>query len=768
MATSKPSKSFARLLAKSTEDERSPRAGETLCGHTMMVLESARVLLDARGESTLHAHGLSIDLLPKLRRIVLLAAALHDLGKANDQFQRMLRNKGASQLVRHEALSWWLCAKGQPLHEWLVGNDREDGERVLLAALMVAAGHHRKFTENAINCEGGTGAKIQILLNHMDFATLLRALSRELHIGKPPSFSAPMEVCMGPSALKRQLEYWEQVANLTISDRALASLVVAAKPLLIAADVAGSTFACTAEKFAWLRAQLERCRSADEIEAIVAERLNGKALRPFQEQVRDASATVTLVRAGCGSGKTVAAYAWAARQHPNRALWVTYPTTGTAAEGYRGYLNELVKRKVLDARLESGRAVVDYEIFSLNEPDNVNREFDRLDALRVWGEDVIACTVDTVLGLLQNHRKGHYAWPSLAQSAVVFDEIHAYDDALFGALMRWLEALPGIPALLMTASLPDGRLRQLESVVHRVHGRSLNVIDGPETLETLRRYRLRTVKIWDEAFRAVVQAVRDRKKVLWVSNTVDRCIAVAGKLLSASIEGGGLMKEQVLVYHSRFRYEDRVQRHRDVVAAFDPAVTDGRVACTTQVAEMSLDLSADLLLMDLAPVSAMIQRLGRLNRRSDPDNPAPVADALVLPFNGPPYDDRAKMQAADQWVRTLEGRESSQRDLIGAWNSSNEGSGGAVASKWLDSHYHTEVGDLRESDVGMSVLLPDDVDRVQRKRSDAVRCAVPMMPPKGCNWLAWRRVGWLPVPPVDGPGSIEYDPFLGARWRMST
>ena len=67
-----------------------------------------------------------------------------------------------------------------------------------------------------------------------------------------------------------------------------------------------------------------------------------------------------------------------------------------------------------------------------------------------------------------------------------------------------------------------------------------------------------------------------------------------------------------LVYHSRFRYCDRVRQHGAVIDAFRgnaPAL-----AICSQVAEMSLDLSASLLVTDLAPVPALIQRLGRLNR----------------------------------------------------------------------------------------------------------------------------------------------------------
>ena len=57
---------------------------------------------------------------------------------------------------------------------------------------------------------------------------------------------------------------------------------------------------------------------------------------------------------------------------------------------------------------------------------------------------------------MQNNKRGLFAWPALAQSAFVFDEIHAYDDRLFGALLRFLRDLPGLPALLDDGQFAEG------------------------------------------------------------------------------------------------------------------------------------------------------------------------------------------------------------------------------------------------------------------------------------------------------------------------
>ena len=67
----------------------------------------------------------------------------------------------------------------------------------------------------------------------------------------------------------------------------------------------------------------------------------------------------------------------------------------------------------------------------------------RIDSLRAWDRQAIVCTVDTVLGLLQNQRRPLYPFPAIVAGSFVFDEIHSYDARLFGSLLRFLKTFPG-------------------------------------------------------------------------------------------------------------------------------------------------------------------------------------------------------------------------------------------------------------------------------------------------------------------------------------
>src|SRR5262245_32374989 len=71
-------------------------------------------------------------------------------------------------------------------------------------------------------------------------------------------------------------------------------------------------------------------------------------IRPFQTAVAESSSELTLAQAGCGSGKSLAAYLWArkwcerltAEGRTNFRLFFCLPTTGTTTEHFKDYALE--------------------------------------------------------------------------------------------------------------------------------------------------------------------------------------------------------------------------------------------------------------------------------------------------------------------------------------------------------------------------------------------------------------------------------------------
>jgi CRISPR-associated endonuclease/helicase Cas3 len=160
----------------------------------------------------------------------------------------------------------------------------------------------------------------------------------------------------------------------------------------------------------------------------------------------------------------------------------------------------------------------------------------------------------------------------------------------------------------MTATLPEVRRMELENLGLELYPRDRSELKALAEEEERPRYYIQTCDR-TTAMQKAIEAYRDGKRVLWVVNTVDRCQKTAREL-DEKLEGDSA---NVLCYHSRFKLVHRNQRHKEVVEAFKQSEKRA-IAVTTQVCEMSLDLDADVLITELAPCSALVQRFGRSNR----------------------------------------------------------------------------------------------------------------------------------------------------------
>src|SRR5207244_981263 len=110
--------------------------------------------------------------------------------------------------------------------------------------------------------------------------------------------------------------------------------------------------------------------------------------------------------------------------------------------------------------------------------------------------------------------------------------------------------------------------------------------------------------------------------LLWIRNTVDEAQETYRTLRDANFSGG----PSIALLHSRFPFFRREKLETDWMerlgrnSAKRPA---GCVLVSTQVAEQSVDIDADLLITDLAPTDMLLQRLGRLWRHDRSFRPCP-------------------------------------------------------------------------------------------------------------------------------------------------
>ena len=781
---------------KPGKDAKAPTVAE----HCRDVGRTAEAMYAAIGSELATGLGMDPVTLDELQPMLRAAAMLHDLAKINSSFQAMLRAKPGStiqQPVRHEILAAWLLTDPDFFGRWFSSLRREDE---VWSIVWAVAGHHVKMGDPARGSPlfhaGSKTKTVNIPLSLSDVRDLLREAANLLGTAKelPKIGDARFDTADDDEdGLEQRITRFAEMSyrawNRLRRNPEVVRRTALLKALLIAADVAGSALTSNDQPLErWVSDQLTYRITPERLQPIIVKGTKGKPPLLFQEAVGASTRPATIVIAGCGNGKTTAAYLWAQRHAKNRKLWFTYPTTGTASAGYQGYIYD--HPDLLSALIHM-RAQVDLQAIRGNDQSDEDDEWLRLESLRAWGCQAIVCTVDTVLGLLQNQRRPLFSFPAIAAGAFVFDEIHSYDARLFGSLLRFLQMFPGVPVLLMSASIPPVRMAELRKILG---DRAGDEIHGDPAMEGHLRYRLESRDSADACRTEVADALKAGKKVLWVCNTVEDAI----KKAKAAREWAGIAPDKIIVYHSRFRYRDRAGdkdrkgRQREVIEEFEYHTDEPQrgqrkkpgpsLVIATQVCEMSLDISADLMVTAECPLPSLVQRLGRLNRYATGDDPWPC---LVYPFQGDLYNEkpeliqtrgdyRAGMTAAREAVRELAGLPCSQRDLAQRLDKMTDAEQFETYSAWIDDGWLTEPAQLRDGDQGITLIREEDLRDIEKElgpehakpsrwtAAKLIPWTIPMLYCRG--FQAVKRVGGYQVA---ASGTVTYSEAEGATWARN-
>jgi len=232
----------------------------------------------------------------------------------------------------------------------------------------------------------------------------------------------------------------------------------------------------------------------------------------------------------------------------------------------------------------------------------------------------------------------HFA---LAGKVVILDEVHSYDlytGTLIDKLITTLEGL-GCTVIVLSATLTGKRRGQIVSQPEDDKGevgRPYPLITGRNEGHSLEPVaaaspKSRAVKIdfvtSENAAAEAITLARTSGAVLWICNTVD----AAQKQYRFFAES--VQKEfPIGLLHSRFPFWLREELENEWMERLDKSGKRrcGCILVSTQIAEQSVDLDADLLVTELAPTDMLLQRLGRLWRHEREQRPVDTARLCII------------------------------------------------------------------------------------------------------------------------------------------
>lgn len=776
MTTSFIKKENNELLAKSYKNLNSIPDWAKLSEHLKIIYNFGKKIFSHRGRQAYNILGLenSSFSLERLDYLLGICNIFHDLGKANDCFQKFIKNpygyKNNIQLFRHEFISSFLLLQ-EPFFSFLKNEIKLSEEEIVLVVAAIL-GHHIKFEhENYCISKGCGTTKTEIFLSSSPsvkniFLFLQEEIKKEKNENiQIPVFSKNIFI-KNDNEMRKTFQDLRYKAEFFSKQNPYFNQVLGfLKLFVINSDVAGSILSSNNYQIEILDRLFSSENIEKEIENIISKKLNGNKLLNFQKKVANSQSLTTFIEAGCGSGKTIAAYCWFKKYaRDGKTLWMAYPSTGTALEGFRGYLNDRID---LEVDLESCRREVDIEIFNLfqlkNSEDDDLQE--KIEAIRYWQKNIVVCTADTILGLLQFSRKSIYAFPSLCNSVIVFDEIHSYDDRMFCLLCDFLKYFPKIPVLLMTASLSEEKKKKIKYICEKYRNEKLFVVLGPRKIETTSRYQIHILnfKQKKEIWKIIRQELENDKKILFITNTVNS--AIENYKIAKT-----LFKDfPCYLYHSRFKYPDRVRKHRDIISAFSKP--GGCLAFCTQVAEMSLDISADVLFTEVAPIPSLIQRLGRLNRYAHKEKNPSLCPCFVLPIHKSKVEPYTKEEIDESysWLKNLSKRNKlgiNQKHLLKNWLNiqkikSQKENYIINESLLFTSGISTYPGDVRDPTPSVLILLEEDIPIVKQDVKKLFSYVISM---NNNSRISFENEKKMYGAYVFSKEKVNYSPEIGATW----
>lgn len=349
--------------------------------------------------------------------------------------------------------------------------------------------------------------------------------------------------------------------------------------------------------------------------------LKEKVPTPYahQEQAGSTSGHAILT-APTGTGKTETALFWLQRQIEERgtgAIFYVLPFTASINAMWRRLRDEKQGFGTRQVGMLHGNLDAILHLFFEENGDSADISNKIREVKIQYQQHLMPLRVVTPFQLLKHlfglkgFEKGLFEW---AGGTFVFDEIHAYEPGVLAqilVLLQYAVRERGVRVFVMTATLPSF----LKKMVAKTLGEPSEICATSELYARFRRHRVRVFegqltdaldRIKQTLLEKITQTIEGQekerfKRVLVVCNTVQRAQEVFENLQDSATNP--------ILLHSGFNGEDRAKKEAALKSDDLPQLLVG-----TQAIEVSLDIDYDVIFTELAPLDALLQRFGRVNR----------------------------------------------------------------------------------------------------------------------------------------------------------
>lgn len=328
----------------------------------------------------------------------------------------------------------------------------------------------------------------------------------------------------------------------------------------------------------------------------------------FQKELLNKTSKFSLLFAPCGRGKTEASLSWALKalkKYKKNKIVFAMPTQVTSNAMWERLCKIFGMENVA---LFHGKSFI--KLKNLENSELIGDISSETFKGNVFFKPVTVTTIDHVIySFVHGFNQADFALGNLQTSVIIFDEIHYYEETTLNHLCTLFDFLKemNIPHILMSGTLPNFITRDLldYDMTKDVEGLNFEPFSIEYNEECL--IMKDSLNLDENIIEEIKSNYEKNLKQFFIFNTVDRSRNFYSLLKFY------LPNCKIILYHSQFTHNHRVEKEKEIL---DYSSREGAfILIATQVIEISLDISADIMYTELAPPDALGQRGGRLNRK---------------------------------------------------------------------------------------------------------------------------------------------------------